>query len=134
MNRFLLDTHAFLWFVAGNNQRLPKDLQALISNPDNEIFLSAASVWEISTKHRLGKLPGVEEIVKAPEAIASALRMTPLAISFAHAKRAGTFEAAHRDPFDRMLAAQSLDIDAALISVDHRIDVFGVRRVWDETV
>ena len=131
MNRFVLDTHAFLWFVAGNDQRLPKDLQTLISNPDNEIFLSAASVWEIATKHRLGKLQGVGEIVKAPEAIASALRMTPLAISYAHAKRAGSFDASHRDPFDRMLAAQALDIDATLISVDHRIDVFGARRLWE---
>jgi len=102
----------------------------LISDASREVFVSAASIWEIATKTRLGKLVGAEDIAARPEHYISELGMTGLPISIAHAALAGSFDAAHRDPFDRMLAAQSRIEDLAVISVDAVLDTFGVTRIW----
>ena len=105
---------------------MPQVTAKLIQDPRNEVFVSAASVWEIATKSRLGKLTGVEDIVDRPSYYVSELTMVGLPITLDHAGRAGLFEAEHRDPFDRILAAQSQLEDLALVSVDDALDTFGI--------
>lgn len=130
MAGLLLDTHALIWFALGDTTRMPQATAKLIQDPRNEVFVSAASVWEIATKSRLGKLTGVEDIVERPSYYVSELAMVGLPITLDHAGRAGLFEAEHRDPFDRILAAQSQLEDLALVSVDDALDTFGVQRLW----
>jgi PIN domain nuclease of toxin-antitoxin system len=125
----LLDTHAFLWWLAGD-KRLSARAKRGISNEDHTVFVSAASVWEIATKHRLGKLPGVEAIVDDLPGVVSAQTFQPLTITLAHAHRAGALKGKHRDPFDRMLVAQALLESLRLVSNEEVFDTFGVERLW----
>ena len=127
--RVLLDTHALLWAVF-RKDLLSVRARQLIQSQRNEIFVSAASAWEIATKYRLGKLPKAQALVDDfVPAIQSAGYVT-LPISLEHALRAGHFAFEHKDPFDRMLAAQALHEDLALISNDQQLDAFRVRREW----
>jgi len=127
--RVLLDTHALLW-AAFHKDRLSPRARHLIQPLRNEIFVSAASAWEIATKYRLGKLPHAQALVDDfVLAIRSAGYMA-LPITLEHALRAGRFAVEHKDPFDRMLAAQAIHLDLALVSKDMQLDVFGVRREW----
>lgn len=127
--RLLLDTHAFLWWLAGDI-RLSKRVRALIASDDHEVFVSAASAWEIATKHRLGKLPGASAIVDDLGAAVASQSFVPLSISLAHAQRAGTLPGEHRDPFDRMLIAQSHAEALTLVSNEKLFDGLGVTRLW----
>lgn len=127
--RLLLDTHAFLWWLAGD-ENLSTVSRAAIADQGNEIFVSAASAWEISTQFRLGKLPGVAAIVADIEAVIIEQGMTPLPIAMRHAQTAGSLPGPHRDPFDRMLMAQAMNDDMALVSNEIVFDAYGVRRLW----
>lgn len=127
--RVLADTHAFLWWLAGN-QRLSEAARGVIGNPDNSVLVSAASAWEITTKHRLGKLPGADIVAGDVMAAIDDHGFQPLVISVAHAERAGGLPGPHRDPFDRMLIAQSLAHDLPLVSNESLFDRYGVRRIW----
>ncbi len=127
--RVLLDTHALLW-AASRFDLLSSRARRLIQSQRNEIFVSAASAWEISTKYRLGKLPRAQALVEDFVSTVTAAGYLLLSISVEHALRAGRLPADHKDPFDRMLAAQAIHEDLALISNDDQLDVFGVRREW----
>jgi PIN domain nuclease of toxin-antitoxin system len=127
--RLLLDTHAFLWWLAGDDNLSTTSRQA-IGNPDNEVFVSAASAWEIATKFRLGKLPGAAAIVADLADAVTEHALTPLPISIRHAQAAGMLPGPHRDPFDRMLMAQAMSEDMALVSNEDIFDAYGVRRLW----
>ena len=125
----LLDTHAFLWWIA-DSERLSSAAREVIADESNDIVVSAASAWEISTKFRIGKLPGCEAVaVDVPGHIAGQ-GFVKLAIGVADAERAGRLPGPHRDPFDRMLAAQALAREFPVVSVDPVFDGFGVIRVW----
>ena len=127
--RLLLDTHAFLWWLDGD-RRLSRRARLLVGDERNEIFVSAASAWEITTKARLGKLPGAADVAAdVPGAVASQ-NFLPLAISLGHAQAAGRLGGAHRDPFDRMLAAQSLIEGMPLVTNDAAFQSFSVPAVW----
>lgn len=128
--RLLLDTHALLWWFAGDEGRLPEAVRAQIADIRNEVLVSAASAWEIATKHRLGKLPGVTELMDDLEGHVCGQAFRWLDITAAHALRAGLLPVAHRDPFDRMLIAQAQAVDAVLVSNEVLFDAFGVRRLW----
>ncbi len=130
MTGLLLDTHALIWFAVGDTREMPAAAAELIAAGDREVFVSAASIWEIATKTRLGKLAGVEDMGRRPGYYISELGMRGLPISLEHASRAGGFDRAHRDPFDRMLAAQSQIEGLTLVSRDAALDAFGVERVW----
>ncbi len=130
MTALLLDTHALIWFAAGDTDRMPETVAKMIATAENDVYVSAASIWEIATKSRLGKLTGAYDIVRRPEHYVSELGMTGLQISIAHAALAGSFDAAHRDPFDRMLAAQGRLENLTIVSVDTALDAFDVKRVW----
>lgn len=127
--RLLLDTHTLVWWLAGDD-RLTEKVRSLLSDESHEILVSAATAWELSTKHRLGKLPGVAAIVDDLATYIDAQGFIALDITLAHAQRAGALAGAHRDPFDRMLAAQAHIEDLILVSADEALDAFGVRRVW----
>ena len=127
--RLLLDTHAFLWW-AEDNPRLPRPARRAIQDEDNDVLISAASAWEIATKHRLGKLPGADPIASDIAGAISAQGFEELPVSVADAARAGALPGPHRDPFDRMLIAQALSRDLLLISTDAAFDYYHVRRLW----
>ena len=127
--RVLLDTHAFLWWVADSG-RLSRIAHSVIADESNNIVVSAASAWEISTKFRLGKLPGAEAAAIDIAGIIASQGFEELAISVAGAERAGRLPGPHRDPFDRMLIAQALARDLAVVSVDAVFDRYGVNRLW----
>jgi PIN domain nuclease of toxin-antitoxin system len=127
--RVLLDTHALLWWLDGD-RRLPARVRRLVGDETNEVFVSAASAWEITTKARLGKLSGAIDVADdVPGAVASQ-GFQPLPISLRHAQRAGTFTNPHRDPFDRMLVAQAQLEHLALVTNDPTLESFDLKRVW----
>jgi PIN domain nuclease of toxin-antitoxin system len=127
--RVLLDTHALLWAAAYDELLSPR-ARHLIQSERNEVFVSAASAWEIAAKYRLGKLPLAQALLDDFIPSIRSAGYMPLPISLEHALRAGRLTPEHKDPFDRMLAAQAIHEDLALISNDEPLDVFGVRREW----
>jgi PIN domain nuclease of toxin-antitoxin system len=110
--RLLLDTNAFLWWV-GDDARLGPAARSLISDPDNEIFVSSATAWEISIKHGKGKLPYLDT-----PAILEANEFEPLAIEIDHGVTAGELPPHHRDPFDRVLIAQAQRDSLVVVTAD----------------
>jgi PIN domain nuclease of toxin-antitoxin system len=127
--RFLLDTHALLWSFNGSPSLSPK-ARGLIEDGRNEIFVSAASAWEIATKVRLGKLPSGEQLVNDLAAYLDQLNFATLPISLDHAVRAGRLPGEHRDPFDRMLISQGQTENLKIISNDRIFDDYHVQRIW----
>ena len=127
--RVLLDTHTFLWWLV-DSARLSRVAYRVIADEGNDILVSAASAWEITTKHRLGRLP--EGATAALDVAASIARQgfEGLAISVADAERAGRLPGPHRDPFDRMLIAQAQGHSLVIVSVDAAFDSYTVNRLW----
>jgi PIN domain nuclease of toxin-antitoxin system len=112
--RLLLDTHVLLWWLA-DDRKLTKNARSIIANTDNDVLVSAASLWEISIKATLGRLE-IELDDLEPAIARSGFRSVP--ISFRHALTAGRLPAIHRDPFDRMLVAQASVEELRLLSHD----------------
>ena len=127
--RLLLDTHAFIWWFEGN-RRLSRPTRRAIDDETNDVLISAVSAWEIAIKYWLGKLPEVEALaLDIPGAIAGQ-GFEELPITVDDAARAGSLPGPHSDPFDRMLIAQALSGNLALVSIDPLFDRYGVRRLW----
>ena len=127
--RLLLDTHALLWWVTGHanlSARARRELGA----GGNEIIVSAASAWEITTKVRLGKLPGAEAFAADIAGALARESFGTLSVSLAHGQHAGALPGQLKDPFDRMLIAQSLLERLPLVSNEKAFDAYGVKRVW----
>ena len=127
--RALLDTHAFLWWIA-DSKRLSRTAYRAIADEANDIAVSAASAWEIATKYRLGRLPEGEVVAADIVGSIAGQGFEELTISVADAQRAGRLPGPHRDPFDRMLIAQALAHDLVTVSVDTVFDRYGVNRLW----
>jgi PIN domain nuclease of toxin-antitoxin system len=127
--RILLDTHTLLW-AAFDEDLLSKRARKLLRTPANEFFVSAASAWEIATKFRLGKLPAAHTLADDFVRIVTGAGYLLLSISVEHALRAGRLPGEHKDPFDRMLAAQAIHEDMPILSSDEQLDILGVRRIW----
>ena len=127
--RLLLDTHAFLWWLAGS-PRLSQAARRAIEDEANDVLVSAASAWEITTKHRLGKLPEADQVALDISGTVASQRFEELPISVDDAGRAGRLPGPHRDPFDRVLAAQALARDLVVVSTDPVFDRYAVRRLW----
>jgi PIN domain nuclease of toxin-antitoxin system len=125
--RFLIDTHTFLW-MAAEPERLSADARRVCATGD--LILSVASIWEIGIKFQLGRLP----LPATPETyIARQVRsagITILPIHYAHALKASALPGVHKDPFDRMLAAQCLVEKMACVTKDKNIGGFGVEVIW----
>jgi len=127
--RLLLDTHAWLWWIT-DDPSLSAAARAAIGDETNDIFVSAASAWEISTKHRLGKLEGLPQAAARFAELVAADGFQHLAVDYLHALRAGAYDVAHRDPFDRMLAAQSEIESLPLITRDPAFAAFSIATLW----
>lgn len=127
--RLLVDTHAFLWWIADDTSLSQKARDA-IADPENECLLSAASAWEIAIKASLGKLALDEEVGRfVPEQLAlNAFGVLP--IELGHAVRVASLPFHHRDPFDRLLAAQALEEKIAVVTADAVFRRYGVTRIW----
>lgn len=127
--RYLLDTHTFLWW-AFDSPELSAVARALLAEPANTIFVSSASAWEIATKHRLGKLPEAGALLQDFPGWVETAGFARLPIDLPHAQLAGGFTHPHRDPFDRMIAAQSLVEQLPVIGRDEVVREFGVQLLW----
>ena len=127
--RVLLDTHTLLWWASGNSA-LSRRATAILSSFESEVFVSAASAWEIATKVRIGKLPGAEAFAAEFPSRVERLGFRELAISIEHAQRAGLLPGTHKDPFDRMLIAQAQAENMPIISNERLFDTYHVRRIW----
>ena len=127
--RALLDTHAFLWWIV-DSTRLSRVAYQAIASEANEIVVSAASAWEIATKHRIGKLPEGGVVASDVAGYIAGQGFDALPISVADAQRAGGLPGIHRDPFDRMIIAQALRRDLSIVSIDAKFDRYGVSRLW----
>jgi PIN domain nuclease of toxin-antitoxin system len=127
--RLLLDTHVLLWWLGGDDQ-LSAAARSAIADDGAEVMVSAASAWEITTKHRLGKLPGAAAIVPDIAGAITDQGFTELSISLRHGQVAGALPGPHRDPFDRMLIAQAMLENLVLVSNELPFDAYGVSRLW----
>lgn len=127
--RLLLDTHALVWWWT-DDKRLPAAPRAAIASPDNTVLVSAASAWEIATKHRLGKWPEVATLLDGFDTNLRRSRFASLPISHEHARLAGGLDGEHRDPFDRMLLAQARLEELAIVTGDPVFRAYGATVVW----
>ena len=127
--RFIVDTHAWLW-AQSEPERLPSSVLEVLEDPANDVFVSAASAWEIAVKYQRGRLPLPE-----PPMTYVPMRMVdsgckPLSIEHAHALQAGQLPMHHRDPFDRVLIAQSQILDMPVVTRDPAFSLYDVDLVW----
>ena len=127
--RLLLDTHTLLWWW-GDDPQLSATARSAIADEANEVHVSAASAWEIATKQRLGKLPPLPATGLDYQALLAADGFEPLPVSAVHAWRAGSLATAHRDPFDRMLAAQSEIEQLVLVTRDPAFVALKTQTLW----
>ena len=126
--RLLLDTHIFLWVITSDSH-LPRDVEAVIRDPANEVFLSAVSVWEAIVKHALGKLPLPESPAVYLPAQRRAHGIATLALDEASVARLGDLPPLRKDPFDWMLVCQALEHDLVLVTADSAVRGYPVRLV-----
>ena len=127
--RALLDTHTLLWWLS-DDPALTRTARKIIAETRNTIVVSAASAWEIATKVRLGKLPTAADLVADFCGQIEREGFHLLAISAEHGIRGGLLPGPHRDPFDRMLIAQSQGENIPVISNETVFEAYGVRRLW----
>ncbi|THF63997.1 type II toxin-antitoxin system VapC family toxin [Pseudothauera nasutitermitis] len=125
----LLDTHALLWWFT-DDPRLSAGARRAIADESNTVFVSAASAWEIATKHRLGKLNEAIEAIDRFGELVAADGFEHLPVTYLHALKAGSYQVDHRDPFDRVLAAQSALDGLTLVTIDPAFKRFGTEVVW----
>jgi len=122
--RFLLDTHVFLWLLA-EPERLGAQVQSL-EDPDNELFLSAASSWEIAIKSKLGRLELPDDPQRYVPDSMRAIGVDPLSIDHSHALAVSDLPPHHRDPFDRLLVAQARALRMPIVTADTHIALYDV--------
>jgi PIN domain nuclease of toxin-antitoxin system len=125
----LLDTHSFIWFIE-DNPTLSTDARVFIEEPGNDIFLSMASVWEMAIKVSLDKLHLSQpfDLFIPQQLLLNNITLLDIAVN--HTLRVATLPFHHRDPFDRLLIAQSLLEEMPIISIDSAFDAYGVNRLW----
>lgn len=127
--RYLLDTHAFLWWILADPRISPR-AAAIIQDHANEIWFSAASAWEIAIKAQLGRITFEDDLVECipRQVVANGFKHLP--IQAKHALQVARLPPLHRDPFDRMLVAQALVEQMVLLSADQAIAKYDVTVVW----
>lgn len=128
MTRILLDTHTLIWWLEGG-AKLSPTARSAIANPEGTVLVSAASAWEIAIKQQAGKFR-VPDLVKDFQGRLQKEGFIELAISIEHAVRAGTLPGSHKDPFDRVLIAQSQVENAAMVTRDSLFRKYAVQCIW----
>lgn len=126
---YLLDSHALLWWWF-EPQRLSHSVASLLQDSRSPVHVSAASVWELSLKHHRGRLPELAGAIGDLEQLLQADGFRPLPSTPAHGQRAGADSQAHRDPFDRMLAAQAEVEQLVLLTADPQLAAFPCTSLW----
>lgn len=126
---YLLDSHALLWWWF-DPDRLSTAVRELLTDPASPVLVSAASVWELSLKHHQGKLPELSGAIADLPGLLQADGFEALPISVAHGLRAGGYSQPHRDPFDRMLAAQAELDRLVLLTADPQLSTFPCQTLW----
>lgn len=129
MSRYLLDTHSLIWWWT-NADRLGADARTVLEEGASEILVSVASVWEIAIKSRAGKLREIEDFRRDYAPLMASNGFVPLAVRDSHALEAGFLQGDHRDPFDRLIAAQALLEDLIVLTRDQEIAGFGCKVLW----
>lgn len=127
--RLLIDSHALIWFVDQHQQLSPAS-HAAMSDPSNELLLSAGSIWEIAIKISLGKLALTEPYLPWMTQALSDLAITLLPITVEHADAQASLPKHHSDPFDRLIVAQAIVEEVSIVSADARMDAYGIARLW----
>jgi|ERR1700676_159164 PIN domain nuclease of toxin-antitoxin system len=128
MSAVLLDTHVLLWWLQGGSKLSPT-ARTIMQN-SGQVFVSAASAWEIAIKHKAGKLEAAGGLIARFQSIIEAENFLELPISVRHALEAGLLKGSHKDPFDRVLIAQARAEGVAVVSTDECFDDYGVSRLW----
>jgi len=127
--RLLLDTCTFLWIAAGSEE-LSAPARSACADPDNEVFLSAVSAWEIAVKHALGRLPLPEAPLRYVPSARSRHGIAPLPLEEQAALQLPKLPELHRDPFDRMLVCQAIAHGLEIVTPDPAIAQYPVRSLW----
>ena len=127
--RLLLDTHALIWWLAAD-QALSSTARDAIADSSNDVFVSAASAWEITTKHRIGKLPEAGLLAADVAGFVSEQDFIELPVTIRHGQLAGSLPGIHKDPFDRILVAQAILADMQIVSRDEILSAYGIARLW----
>jgi PIN domain nuclease of toxin-antitoxin system len=127
--RYLLDTHTFLWWVS-DDPRLSARAREIMRDSNNDFYFSAVSAWEIAIKHQLGRLTLDRDPDRFVTEQIAANRLAAISIDIRHALRGGKLPLRHRDPFDRLLIAQSLVEDLPILTGDAAITAYEVQTVW----
>ena len=126
--KLLLDTHTLIWWL--ENRELPERARKAIVDPKNEIWVSMASAYEISFKVMAGKLPSCASLVPRFSTVLMEEGFRHLEATVRHGIEAGRLPLIHRDPWDRILAAQSITERMAIVSNDEKLSALGAKRVW----
>ncbi len=127
--KLLLDTHIFIWYVL-DIQKLSATVRALIDDEDNDILLSTASIWEMAIKQSTGKLSFILPFKEFIEQQLSVNKFNLLEIKIDHINVVATLPFHHRDPFDRLLIAQSIVEQIPILSADSAFDAYPINRIW----
>lgn len=127
--KLLLDTHTFLWLVDGS-PNLSAAAAGALTDPSNDLFLSAASVWELAIKIGNGKLTLRDSIEDFVRKWTAAYQLTPVPVEIPHAIAVAKLASHHRDPFDRLLIAQAQVEAMTLVSGDAKLSLYGVSVLW----
>lgn len=127
--KVLLDTHAFLWLITGDD-RLSENARQTFLNTDNSLFFSAASLWEICIKKSLGKISLKDGWFQTIQKEMKINTIQWLPIEMTHCAEVTELPLHHRDPFDRMLIAQAIVEDMKLLSRDSRLSVYAIELIW----
>lgn len=126
---YLLDTCVLLWWWSEPERLSPRAL-SLLKDPENRYFVSAASAWEVATKYRIGKYPQGTQVIADWEKRLQVDGFEELPIGFRQALKAGILPGDHRDPFDRMIAAQAILADLSVLTCDPEIAGLGAKIIW----
>lgn len=128
MTKILLDTHALIWWLEGGAKLSPA-ARRIIADPEASVLVSSASAWEIAIKHHAGKFR-VPDLIKNFEGRVQREGFVELPISIEHAVKAAALPGSHKDPFDRVLIAQSQLEDAAIVTRDPLFRKYAVQCIW----
>lgn len=128
--KFLLDTHTLMWALRSPGE-IADRARAILADPSSELLISIVIPWEIAIKSGIGKLQNISNLLDDFEGqvVEGGFRIAET--SMRQVIRSGTLPLHHKDPFDRLLIAQALDLDVSILSCDEIFDAYGVRRIWN---
>ena len=127
--KYLLDTHAFLWALRSPNE-IPEHARAILADPGSDLLISIVIPWEIAIKSGIGKLNNISNLLENFEDQVATGGFRMIETSVRQATKSGTLPLHHKDPFDRLLISQALDLNIPILSGDEIFDLYGVQRVW----